>query len=78
MTFMPDFDPNKHTILTNKEEFPGIWLVQVRNNETNVTFGTRFRLEAQPQADFVLKVFEMNAKSRENRWWVENHVGAEK
>jgi len=71
---MADLPPNKHSILTNKEEFPGIWLVQVRNNETNVIFGTRFRMEEQPKADFVLKVFEMNAKSRENRWWVEADV----
>jgi len=71
---MPPLDPNKYKILTNKEERPSIWLVQVHNTETNIVFGTRLQLKEQPSDEFVLNLFQIEIHSRQKRWWVEAEI----
>lgn len=58
-------------VLTIKEEREHHFLVQVRRNDTKVTFGTRIFTQSAPNKDQITDFFWKTAHLRPSRWWIE-------
>jgi len=65
------FRANMFIVVANKQEFPSIWLLQVKCLVTNTVFGTRIGSPQQFPDEIVIRIFEESHQRRDNHWWIE-------